>query len=116
METSKTNLGADHLLTLTSMAHLAFMWKTQGQSVEAIDLLRQSVQLCQHVLGDNRPDLLSSLGALKQWEAERLEKLGELEDIGSRGFAQAHDSTQELCGLLLWIVAMDCCCGLLLWT
>jgi tetratricopeptide (TPR) repeat protein len=81
METRKRVLGDKHPDTLTSMANLAFTWQAQGQSTEAIDLLRQSVQLCQHVLGDHHPDLLSLLRALKQWEAERLEELGKLEQL-----------------------------------
>jgi hypothetical protein len=81
METRKRVLGDEHPDTLTSMANLAFTWKAQGQSAEAIDLLRQSVQLRQHVLGDNHPNILSSSRALKQREAERLQDLRELEQL-----------------------------------
>ena len=43
METSKTKLGADHPDTLTSMANLAFTWKSTGQHGKAIDMLRTCV-------------------------------------------------------------------------
>ena len=79
METRKTKLGADHPDTLTSMANLAFTWKAQGQRAKAIDLLRQCAQLRRHVLRDHHPDLLSSLVALRQWEAEELELENEVE-------------------------------------
>ncbi|KAF2022534.1 hypothetical protein EK21DRAFT_83159, partial [Setomelanomma holmii] len=70
METSKKKLGADHPSTLTSMANLAFTWKAQGRSAEAVVLIRQCVQQRQRVLKASHPDLKSSLAALENWEAE----------------------------------------------
>ena len=46
METSKTKLGADHPDMLTSMANLAYTQRLLGREVEAIELIRQCVQLC----------------------------------------------------------------------
>jgi len=69
METSKTKLGADHPDTLTSMNNLAFTWKAQGRSAEAIVLMRQCVQQRQQELKAGHPNLKSSLTVLEQWEA-----------------------------------------------
>jgi hypothetical protein len=39
METRKIKLGADHPDTLTSMANLAFTWKSSGYNTQALYLL-----------------------------------------------------------------------------
>ncbi|KAF2820270.1 hypothetical protein CC86DRAFT_304918, partial [Ophiobolus disseminans] len=80
METCKKKLGADHPSTLTSMANvdiadsltanLAFTWKAQGRSAEAIASMRQCIQQRQQVLKAGHPDLASSLSVLEQWRAE----------------------------------------------
>ena len=70
METFKKKLGADHPSTLTSMNNLAYTQKSLGREVEAIELMRECVQLCQQRFKPNHPNLLSSLAALAQWEAE----------------------------------------------
>jgi hypothetical protein len=70
METRKTKLGADHPHTLTSMNNLAYTQRSLGREVEAIELMRECVQLCQQRFRPNHPDLLSSLATLAQWEAE----------------------------------------------
>ncbi|KAF1829132.1 hypothetical protein BDW02DRAFT_510708, partial [Decorospora gaudefroyi] len=70
METRKTKLGADHPDTLASMNNLAYTQKSLGRDVEAIELMRECVQLCQQRFRPNHPNLLSFLAALAQWEAE----------------------------------------------
>ncbi|KAF1975419.1 putative kinesin [Bimuria novae-zelandiae CBS 107.79] len=70
METRKKKLGADHPDTLTSMANLAFTWKAQARSAEAIALMRQCVQQRQQVLKAGHPNLVSTLTVLEEWEAE----------------------------------------------
>ncbi|KAJ5128088.1 hypothetical protein N7448_008867 [Penicillium atrosanguineum] len=37
METRKTKLGEDHPDTLTSMANLAFTWKSSGHDAKAVN-------------------------------------------------------------------------------
>ncbi|CRL18259.1 unnamed protein product [Penicillium camemberti] len=44
IETSKTKLGPDHSLTLTSVANLAFTWESIGQHAKAIGLLRTCME------------------------------------------------------------------------
>jgi hypothetical protein len=70
METRKKKLGADHPSTLSSMANLAFTWKAQGRSAEAVVLMRQCVQKREQVLKASHPSLKSSLAVLEEWEAE----------------------------------------------
>ena len=45
METSKKKLGAYHPDTLTSMNNLAFTWKGQFRDAEAVNLMKECVQL-----------------------------------------------------------------------
>jgi hypothetical protein len=70
METSKKKLGADHPDTLRSMKNLAFTWKAQGRSAEAVVLMRQCVQKRQQVLKASHPSLKSSLAVLERWDAQ----------------------------------------------
>jgi hypothetical protein len=70
MEMSKMKLGADHPDTLSSMANLAFSWKAQGRSAEAIVLMGQCLQQRQRVLTATHPDLISSLTVVEEWEVE----------------------------------------------
>ncbi|KAF1829023.1 hypothetical protein BDW02DRAFT_510943, partial [Decorospora gaudefroyi] len=70
METRKTKLGADHPSTLASMNNLAYTQKLLGREIEAIELIRECVQLCQQRFRPNHPNLLSSLAALARWESE----------------------------------------------
>ncbi|KAF1832304.1 hypothetical protein BDW02DRAFT_433922 [Decorospora gaudefroyi] len=72
METRKMKLGADHPDTLASMNNLAYTQKSLGREVEAIELMRECVQLCQQTFRPNHPNLLSFLAALAQWEAEHV--------------------------------------------
>ncbi|KAB5536087.1 hypothetical protein GE09DRAFT_1141404 [Coniochaeta sp. 2T2.1] len=69
METRKTKLGVDHPDTLTSMADLAFMWKSQGRHEDALALMQDCVKAQQRVLGLEHPDTLSSLGTISDWVA-----------------------------------------------
>ncbi|KAF2023397.1 hypothetical protein EK21DRAFT_105340 [Setomelanomma holmii] len=68
METCKKKLGADHPDTLASMNNLAHTQKSLGQVIDAIQLMRECVQLCQQRFRPNHPNLLSSLATLAQWE------------------------------------------------
>ena len=60
IETSKRKLGA------ASTSSLAFTWKEQGRTGEAISLIKQFVQLRLQMFKANHPDLLSSLVFLEQ--------------------------------------------------
>ncbi|KAF1968793.1 hypothetical protein BU23DRAFT_479048 [Bimuria novae-zelandiae CBS 107.79] len=71
METFKKKLGADHPSTLTSMANLAWTWKSLERSAEAISLLQECVRLRCQILPAGHPDLVSSLKTLAAWEAEQ---------------------------------------------
>ncbi|KAK4194106.1 hypothetical protein QBC40DRAFT_188947, partial [Triangularia verruculosa] len=69
METRKTKLGADHPDTLTSMANLAFTWKSQGQHSDALALIEECAQARQRLLGAEHPDTLSSLATVAEWSS-----------------------------------------------
>jgi hypothetical protein len=68
MKTLKKKLGADHPDTLTSMANLAFTWKAQCRSEEAVVLMRQCIQQRQRVLKAGHLDLTSSVRVLESWK------------------------------------------------
>ena len=70
MEASKKEPGADYPDTLTSMGNLAFTWKKQGSSVEAVSLMQECVWLCQLILPPNHPCSLHFSAALVQWQVE----------------------------------------------
>ena len=72
METRKRVLGQEHPDILTSMANLAFTWKSQGRNLEAILLLKECFQLQTHKLGPQHPDTESSLETLNKWQMESL--------------------------------------------
>ena len=65
-------LGAEHPSTLTSMASLAFTWKSHGRDAEALKLKDECVRHWTQVLDVNQPDTVSST-ALSQWKAEELD-------------------------------------------
>ncbi|KAK1773027.1 hypothetical protein QBC45DRAFT_121385 [Copromyces sp. CBS 386.78] len=69
METRKTKLGADHPLTLMSMANLAFTWNSQGRREDALALMQDCVEAQQRVLGPEHPDTLSSLVTVSKWSS-----------------------------------------------
>jgi tetratricopeptide (TPR) repeat protein len=81
METRKTKLGADHPLTLTSIANLASTYKNQGRWEEAERLFVQVMEILKIKLGVDHPSTLTSMGNLAltyrnqgRWEAaEKLE-------------------------------------------
>ena len=79
METRKTKLGADHPHTMSSIQNLAFTWKDQNRSIEAMALMRQCVQLRHQALETNHPDLLSFLVTLDKWKTEQADT-----DIGGK--------------------------------
>jgi hypothetical protein len=72
METRKTKLGEDHPSTLTSMANLAFTWRSSGHDAQAINLLRNCVVKQKRILGLSHPDTLSNAETLLEWETEEL--------------------------------------------
>jgi hypothetical protein len=67
LELRETVLGKEHPDTLTSMANLARMWKSQGRDREAIALMRQAEGLQKEVLGVNHPHTMNSSKALRKW-------------------------------------------------
>ncbi|KAF2008271.1 hypothetical protein BU24DRAFT_360682, partial [Aaosphaeria arxii CBS 175.79] len=71
METCKKKLGVDHPSTLTSMANLAWTWKSLERSAEAIGLLQECVHLRCQTLRAGHPDLVSSQETLAAWEVEQ---------------------------------------------
>ncbi|CAG8345696.1 unnamed protein product [Penicillium salamii] len=70
METRKTKFGEDHPDTLTSMANLAFTWKSSGHDAEAISLLRESLTKQKQTLGLSHPTTLSNSETLSEWETK----------------------------------------------
>lgn len=80
METFKTNLGADHPDTPTSMANLAFTLKCQGSTSTAISLMKDYCELQAVVLSPHHPDTISSREALTTWQLEVME-LSEQNDL-----------------------------------
>ena len=70
MNTRKTKLGEDHPSTLTSMANLAFTWKSSARNAEAINLLRECLTKQEQTLGQNHPTTLYNSEILLEWEAE----------------------------------------------
>lgn len=68
METRKTKLGSDHPDTLTSMANLAFTWKSQDRHDDALDLMKSCAQIRHQVLGPMHPDTILSQSMVEEWE------------------------------------------------
>jgi hypothetical protein len=66
-------LGQEHPDTLISMANLAHIWKGHGRDVDALELMKQCVEVQVRILGSNHPYTLSSSTILLEWEAEKLE-------------------------------------------
>jgi hypothetical protein len=69
METRKRMLGQEHPDTLTSMANLAFTWKSLGRDHDALELMRECLLLLKQKLGVDHPDTIFSLEALNEWES-----------------------------------------------
>ncbi|KAK0717296.1 hypothetical protein B0T26DRAFT_709448 [Lasiosphaeria miniovina] len=69
METRKTKLGANHPDTLSSMANLAFTWKSQGRHANALALMEDCTQAQRRVLGQKHPETLSSLATVAKWSS-----------------------------------------------
>ena len=72
MEISKAKLGEDHPSTLSSMANLAFTWKSSGHDAEAINLLRDCLAKQKQTHGLNHPITLYNSETLLEWETEGL--------------------------------------------
>jgi hypothetical protein len=68
METRKRVLGQKHPSTLTSMANLAYTWKSQGRDKEAIDLMKEAERLQRDVLGSGHPHSMGSAQTLYEWQ------------------------------------------------
>jgi hypothetical protein len=64
IETSKTKLSEDYPDTLTSMANLAFTWKSLAYDTEAITLLRTCLTKQKQILSLSHPTTLSISGIL----------------------------------------------------
>jgi hypothetical protein len=69
IETKKRVLEIEHPDTLTSMANLAFTWKSQGRDHDALGLMRECFLLRKQKLGVDHSSTISSLGALNGWES-----------------------------------------------
>ncbi|KAH6700536.1 hypothetical protein BKA61DRAFT_423467, partial [Leptodontidium sp. MPI-SDFR-AT-0119] len=54
--------------TLSSMANLAFIWKGYGRDANALELMRQCVEVLARILGSNHPYTLSSSTTLLEWQ------------------------------------------------
>ena len=70
METSSRVLGEEHPNTLTSMANLAYTWKSQDRLEDALDLMKTCFHHQQQVLGRDHPDTVSTLFSLKEWQEQ----------------------------------------------
>jgi hypothetical protein len=70
MEKSKMVLGQDHPDTLTAMNNLAFTYKTQARNEEAIALMKSTLALRCHKLGENHPATKSSRDTFAEWTKE----------------------------------------------
>ncbi|KAL4741624.1 hypothetical protein BDV11DRAFT_203350 [Aspergillus similis] len=68
MATRKQVLGPEHPHTLTSMANLAFTWKSLRNTQAALALMGSCVELCNKVLGSDHPDTISFTNTLRKWE------------------------------------------------
>jgi hypothetical protein len=66
-------LGEEHPDTQTSMANLAFTFRSKGRNKEAILLLEKCAQLQKKVLGPQHTDTTSPLEALNEWQLENIE-------------------------------------------
>ncbi|KAH7016730.1 hypothetical protein EDB80DRAFT_565208, partial [Ilyonectria destructans] len=67
-ETMKRVLGEEHPSTLSSMANLAFTWKDQGRSGDALALMRNCVILQERALGADHPLAVFRAETLADWE------------------------------------------------
>jgi Tetratricopeptide repeat len=81
MEARKMKLGADHPSTLTSMANLAFTWKSQGRVDDAINLMEEFVILQTQTIGINHPNTSASQIILLGWQTERLRVSDIVDDV-----------------------------------
>ena len=70
METRKNKVDDDHPDTLTSMANLAFIWKSLARNMEALELLRKCLSKQVQVIGAHHPNTLSNNDTLQKWEME----------------------------------------------
>jgi hypothetical protein len=73
IETSLKVLGEEHPDTLNSMNNLALTWKGQNRNEEAVILMSECVRIRTHMLGNNHPFTLSSIGTLNSWKLEYLD-------------------------------------------
>jgi hypothetical protein len=71
-EISKTKLGDDHPNTLSSLANLAFAWKSSGRDEDALNLLRDFLAKQKRIQGTNHPETLANSETLLEWATKRL--------------------------------------------
>ncbi|KAL4989577.1 purine and uridine phosphorylase [Aspergillus falconensis] len=63
-------LGAKHPDTLTSMANLAYTWKSQGRLPDALALLEACCRLSHEVLGQDHPHTRRFVDAFDDWQGD----------------------------------------------
>ncbi len=63
-ETAEQRLGADHLVTATSLNNLAYLYSSIGNYSEALPLLQRALQILEQQLGADHPDTAMSLNNL----------------------------------------------------
>ena len=84
METSLKVLGQEHPSTLTSMANLAYTWKSQGRDEEAIELLGRAEELQKQILGSDHHLTIGSTRILYEWqmpsETDNLQNTGSFKE------------------------------------
>ncbi|KAF2787606.1 hypothetical protein K505DRAFT_257322, partial [Melanomma pulvis-pyrius CBS 109.77] len=69
----KRVLGEEHPDTLSSIANLAYTWKSQSRNEEAILLMEKCVKLQKRILGYHHPDTKVSIKNLNSWQIESSE-------------------------------------------
>jgi hypothetical protein len=64
------HLGPDHPDTLTSMANLAYSWRSQDFSVKALRLLSECFELQKKQLGVDHPETRASAKYIEEWQSK----------------------------------------------
>ena len=72
-EMRKRVLKEEHPSTLTSMANLAFTWKSQSYNKEAVLLMKNCFKRRKKILGPQHPDTEELLETLNEWQRENIE-------------------------------------------
>jgi hypothetical protein len=72
MEMKEKVLGREHPHTLLSMNNLALTWKHRGRDNEALELMKNCLQLQKQRLGPDHPHTMSSSRTLDVWQRGNL--------------------------------------------